>query len=349
MDPGSSSLSRRRIIIRNEDQLIGVASWEQGDYFNKVVRLHLYLNEETPSTDRVIDHLFETVFRDAKPFLPRTIRLYTASEQTRTIATALQRGFVEPFSPDHDETRERLAKFCFGGIVYKNNWSEFSNAFREATGLSLPAECPSLPEFTNTGVPVEMNERQEKFLIQLFDFETLSSPAIVLCPQRAGLIVPIRPHFAEELFPELSDQLSLMPSKEAILHIEKAYFRAPRDVKPFSKGTPILFYQSGKTGGSVIGCGRITSSGIIRVEDVEVSLWRQGVISVQELKKIADKSGTVHVVTFDNINLFPKKVPYSFLRNKELISGANLVTFEKLRADQLTLICKCGFGLEKIS
>ncbi len=75
-------------------------------------------------------------------------------------------------------------------------------------------------------------------------------------------------------------------------------------------------------------------------------MWRQGVLSDHELREIADKSGKIHVFTFDNVNLFPKKVPYRFLLANKLISGANLVTVERLQPEHLSRICRYGFGLE---
>ncbi|MGO9116719.1 MAG: hypothetical protein ACLQPD_03810 [Desulfomonilaceae bacterium] len=345
-DPGSSGSIRKRITIRYEEQLIGVASWDAASRFNRDVRLYFYLNEENPATDKVIDHVFETVFRDTEAFVSKRIFLYNAPEQARTAATAVERGFVKPQLHETGDNPIRLAKFCFRGIVTKNNWPHFTNDFHEATGLRLPDSLPNAAEFLNTGIRIETADRQPAGLIKLFDFETLTSPAIILCPGRTGLIAPIRSGFAGELFAEVKKQSDLFPSKEAILHLEKAYFRSPRNAKLFDRGIPILFYQSGKGSQEVIGCGRITYSEVLSIEKLGVSVWRQGVLSDRELKKIAGKSGNVHVFTFDNFNLFPKRIPYSFLRDNKLISGANLVTVEQLRPEQMSRICRRGFELE---
>ncbi len=218
-DPGSSGSVRKRITIRYEDQLIGVASWDAASRFKLNIRLYFYLNEDNPATDTVIDHLFETVFGDADAFIPRRIFLYTTSEQTRTVGTALERGFVKPILHESGDNPPRLAKFCFRGVVSKNNWPKFTAGFQEATGLRLPHALPAVAEFLNTGISIETGKKQPPVLIKLFDFETLASPAIVLCSGRTGLIAPILPRFAENLFPDLTDQLNLIPSKEAILHI----------------------------------------------------------------------------------------------------------------------------------
>ena len=345
-DPGSSGTTRRRITIRYEDQLIGAASWDVAGRFNRDVRLYFYLNEENPATDRVIDHVFETVFRDSEAFISRRIFLYTTSDQDRTTTTAIERGFIKPQLHDLGDNPIRLAKFCFRGVVTEDNWARFRNELRQAMGLRLPNVLPTAAEFLNTGIRMEMADGHLPWLISLFDFETLTSPAIILCPGRTGLIVPIRSRFAGDLFPEVNEQPQLFPSKEAILHVEKAYFRSPRNLKFFAKGTPVLFYQSGKGSQELIGCGRVTYSEVLTVEQVGVSVWRQGVLSDSELRKIADKSNNIHVFTFDNFNLFPRRVPYGYLRDKKMISGANLVTVERLRPKHTLEICKYGFEFE---
>jgi len=262
------------------------------------------------------------------------------------VATAIERGFVKPQLHETGDSPIRLAKFSFRGVVTKSNWPSFANDFHETTGLRLPSSLPTAAEFLNTGIRIEMPDRQPSGLIKLFDFETLTSPAIVLCPGRTGLIAPIRSGFAGDLFADVNKQSGLFPSKEAILHLEKAYFRSRRNAKLFDRGLLILFYQSGKGSQEVVGCGRITYSEVLPIEELEVSVWRQGVLSHRELKKIADQTGNVHVFTFDNFNLFPKRIPYRFLRDNKLISGANLVTVEQLRPEQISRICRYGFELE---
>ena len=145
--------------------------------------------------------------------------------------------------------------------------------------------------------------------------------------------------------------MDLFPAREAILHVEKAYFRFPRKIKLFERGVPVLFYLSGKGGGTkeVIGCARVTYSEVLSVDQVNVPLRRQGVLSREELLQISDPSDNIHVFTFDNFNLFPERIPFRFLRDSSLITKANLVTVEPLSADHITRLCKCGFGLEDIA
>jgi hypothetical protein len=105
---------------------------------------------------------------------------------------------------------------------------------------------------------------------------------------------------------------------------------------------------SGYGGGTkeVIGCARLTYSEVLSPGGIEVTLARQGVLSRSELEDIANREGKVHVFTFDNFNAFPTRVPFSFLKNKAMISGANLITAQQLSPDHCVQVCEYGFSLE---
>ena len=62
-----------------------------------------------------------------------------------------------------------------------------------------------------------------------------------------------------------------------------------------------------------------------------------------KLVKISDKAERVHAFTFDNFNLFPRRVSFKTLKSKKMISGANLVTAEKVSSKNLAKICEFGF------
>ena len=108
----------------------------------------------------------------------------------------------------------------------------------------------------------------------------------------------------------------------------------------------MLFYLSGAGGGTkeVIGCARITYSDVLSVDEIELKLKRQGVLSRSELEGMANNSGKLHVFTFDNFNEFPTRIPFSFLKNMSMISGANLITTEQLSAKDCAQVCEFGYG-----
>jgi len=343
--PGTNAAQRRRIIARTEDELIAVASWDNPKTLGRHKILHIYVNERLPHSEMVIDHFFESALRDAKPFSARLIILNTGPEQLNTQSTAVARGFLSSFSQANNSSRRSLSKFAFTGLITKENWHSLRNKFKELTDHRLPEKMPNFTEFINTGIIIRNQKGTPVCSLSLFDFEILISPGIVLCPGREGLIVPIKKRFAKNLFELPQTQQSLFPSPEALLHIEKAYFRNSRNASAFRRGKLVLFYLSGAGGGSkeVVGCARITFSEVLSIDEVNVSLARQGVLSPELLDTISDTKKRVHAFTFDNFNLFPRKISFKTLKSKKMISGANLVTAEQLSAKKLAHACEMGF------
>lgn len=345
--PGMRSAQRRRIVARTGDELIAVASWDNPETLGQHRVLHLYVDEKSLQAEMVIDHVFETALRDSNPFSARLVTLDASPEQLKTQSTAVKRGFLGSLSKEGQPTRRPLSKFAFRGLISAENWYSFRKDFRELSGLCLPERLPNILEFTNTGIVIRNHDGTSVCSLNLFDFEVLVSPGIVLCPGREALIVPIQTRFAKNLFALPQTQLSLFNAPEALLRVEKAYFRSPRNASIFRRGKLVLFYLSVAGGGSkeVVGCARVTYSEILSVNEVDITLARQGVLSREILEEIAEEKGRVHAFTFDNFNTFPKRIPFGILKSKKMISRANLVTAEQLSAKNLAHVCELGFCL----
>lgn len=345
--PGSNTAQRRRIIARTDDEIIAVASWDNPKSLGRNKVLYVFVNERSSHSEMVIDHLFESALRDVKP--PAClIHLITGPEQLNTQSTALSRGFLGSFSHEDNTSRKPMSKLAFSGLITKENWYRFKTEFTDLTDHRLPDKMPNITEFINTGIIIRNKKNIPVCSLGLFEFEILVSPGIVLCPGRAALIVPIKIGFAKNLFELPQPQQSLFPAPEALLHVEKAYFRNPRNASAFKRGELVLFYLSGAEGGSkeVVGCARITFSDVLSINEVNISLARQGVIPVELLKTISDKKNRVHAFTFDNFCFFPNRIPFKTLKSKKMISGANLVTAEKLSSKKLDQALRIGFSLQ---
>ncbi len=346
---GSNSTPRRRIIARSGGDLIAVASWDGPNRLSRPTVLYLYVEESCPFAETVIDHVLESVLRDTHLRSMRLVLLDTAIDQSKTITTALKRGFLSSFSGGTRSISRRLNKLTYSGLITSNNWNTFCVEVEKITGLGLPVKMPTLEELNHTGIVINNQSDSSICNLSLFDFETLVSPGVVLCPGRAALVIPIQIKFAKHLFVYVQAQGELFPAPEALLRVEKAYFRSARKASYFNPGSLILFYLSGSGGGTkeVIGCARITYSNILSIHDVELTLERQGVLSRFELERIANRSGKLHVFTFDNLNLFSVRVPFEFLKRGAMISGANLVTVEQLSSKHCVQILEYGFGLRR--
>jgi GNAT superfamily N-acetyltransferase/predicted nucleic acid-binding protein len=348
LHPGTNSSPRIRLYAKTGDRIIGVASW---DSYTALVRekiLYLYVDEDSSKADMVIDHVLEASLRGIESFCPFIMVLNTGIEQPKTISTALNRGFLSSTVDNDRSHRRELSKFVFNGMLTNDIWYNFKLKFEELTEFKLPERMPTEDEFNNTGIIIK-NHKGKPICLTLFDFETLVSPGIVLCPGRGAVIVPIRKKYAQNLFAIPHTQLDLFYSPEALLHIEKAYFRSYRNAAIFKQGNLILFYISGSDGGAkeILGCGRITYSENISVNKAELLLERQGALTKSELKNIANRDNIVHAITFDNYYEFNNKISFSQLKSNKLISGANLVTAELILHQELKKICEIGFNNDK--
>jgi GNAT superfamily N-acetyltransferase/predicted nucleic acid-binding protein len=346
--PGSSLSPRRRITARIADRLIAIAAWDNPSTLRRQNILHLYIDERLPHAETVIDHFLETVLRDSPPSSGRLLTLETAVEQVKTKSTASRRGFLSSLLDFGRPSGGQLTKYIFKGLIYKDNWGSFSRDFRDLTGLILPEKIPHFDEFDNTGISIRHHSGAPLYNLTLFEFEILVSPAVVACPGRGAVIVPIQAQFARDLLEYADTQMNLFPAQEALCHVEKAYFRSPRKSKLFKRGLLVLFYLSGSGGGSkeVIGCARVTYSENLSISEARgIVLLRQSVLSIALLEGIADSKGRVHAFTFDNYNTFPTRIPFNVLKTKKLISGANMVTVEPLSAKHAVQACEIGFSI----
>lgn len=344
--PGTISSPRRRITARTGADLIAVASWDGPASLSTPKVLHLYVDEISPCAETIIDHVLELALRDMQPLTVRLVALGAPIDQTKARSTAAKRGFIRTFPNALHSPLGQLNKLVFNGLISPENWGVFSKEVEKIAGLRLPIRIPTFEEFSHTGIIIKNHLDAFVCSLKLFDFETLVSPGVVLCPGRAAVVVPIQLRFAKGLFTYVQTQGELFPAPEALLHVEKAYFRSTAKTSIFTRGTLVLFYLSGSAGGTkeVIGCARITYSEVLPPDKIELSLERQGVLSRCDLEDLANSNGDLHVFTFDNYNPFPIRIPFNVLRSRAMISGANLITAEQLSPKHCAQVCEYGFG-----
>jgi len=208
LHPGMAPSPRIRIVAFIGNRILGVASWENSKCLIRERILYLYVDENSIQAEMIIDHVIEASLRDTAIFTPMIIILNTGSEQPKTISTALKRGFLSTFGDDERKPRKELYKFVFNGRITAKNWYDFKDKFEELTDLILPERIPNINEFENTGIIIKTRIGKYSCL-SLFDFETLVSPGIVLCPGRDAIIVPIRKKYAKNFFALSHTQMDL--------------------------------------------------------------------------------------------------------------------------------------------
>jgi len=334
LNSGTKEVPRRFLCANEDEGVVGFTSWDAPIQLIKSIRLYLYVDEENKNAQRIIDHMLETFSRDIINNTIHRIDLHIHSGDDLTKNTALKRGFLKLHRDEESSHRIILSKIYFGGVLYEKNWAEFIREYKDLSGFSLSPAIPAYKDFVNTGISIKIENFNDSYqnYIKLFEFETYVSPGIVLCKGRDSIIVPIRKDYSEDLLGNYSEQLPLFNSLQAQLHLEKAYFKSPRNALNFKKGTSIFFYESGHNNGSmeIIGCARITYSDIIHINEVEGKFNRQGVLPTEKLKEICDGNDMLHVFTFDNFTIAPNKVDIRFLKKEKFVSGANLITAERI-------------------
>ena len=350
-NPGTSTSPRTRLGVKTGNDILGIASWDESNQFRSEQEFHLYVNEEHHAAERIIDHMLEVVSRGGKPLQLRKISLHTSPKQTKTRQTAIRRGFCSSFDIKQQKTRSGLRKVSLKGFVTPENWPSFANDFNALTGLQLPSEMPTLKEFQHTGILLKSNNETRPLPLKLFEFETLISPAVLLPRKRNGILIPIRYCFAKDLLYGIRNQMELFNDKEALFHVEKAYFRSNRNIDIFNIGQPLVIYVSGKGALSkcAIGIARVTFSKAMNVEEAKLRLARQGVLNEKELGSICDTEGLLHAITFDNFMPFTETIAYKTLKKIDSIGKANFITAEEIPSDSLKKICEIGFQAEGVN
>jgi len=335
LDPGAVDMPRRRILGFASTSIIAIASWDAPNIRGGVCEAFLYINTTHPNVSKITDHLLESLSRDSVARCFKRTNLSINPGDSELTAIVLECGYRKVKG-----SYSRFSKVTYCGPVFSEDWPAFIKAYEEISGFRLPLRAPNHQEFENSGVVVKNTESSDSYNVKLFDFETLNSPAIILCPDRQGVLIPIRQIYANDLLSQVRRQKELFPSREVLLHVEKSYFKKPSGTKRFAKGMPVIFYVSSSGGGSkeAIGCARITYSDEITPQEACVKLTRQGVLSASQLESMKNKHGLVHAITFDNFNLFPNAISYELLKKLECVSKANLVTSEFLTYKQLCAV-----------
>lgn len=340
LSPGASGNERRRVCALVDGELSGIASWRRPSKLKPEIILYLYVDETKRESQRVIEHFLELALREKSQATIFGMHLIHGLGQTFTRSIALKRGFRSRLSTTSD-AQQPLYKISAGGVVTEESWSRFLKTIRKLSEVTLEPTMPSFEDVIREKLKLLQRRHKGETRIDLFDLETLMSPGLFLFPGRQGLIAPIREDYAEELMGEVSPQKSFLPAQEAILRVEKAYFRSPRRASIVTKGSPLVFYVSGPRGRAV-GRARITSSAVLPVGDVVRQYERQGVLSSERLASLADAKGRVHVFTFDNFSQFPRPVTFKELQTLDC-SPANLITIAPLGAEQLRSLMVAGY------
>lgn len=301
----------------------------------------LVIDENAPEIFHIADSCLNLLFETTLNRDFSQINLKIIKDASVIAGILKERGFLK--TDDTGHAFAEYTKIWINKVITKKVWTSVIEFFKDSIGFEINPLFPNYNEIASGGIILHYNA--EKYRIKLFDFEQYFSPSILLCKGRPGVIVPIQKNYSEAFFPQKKSQGELFADKIASVSFEKVYFKAPRQQKCNSRGMLAFFYESGKDGGSktIIGYGRITSSQIVQTDNISDRFYRQGVLSTDGVRQ-RSKNNKIHVITFSNFSLFTTPIPYSKLKEKNLISKANLVTTEEISCDSVEEIFKLGLN-----
>ncbi len=209
---------RSRLLIYVDNSIVGVGSWDQFSGFKRQINAYMYYNEHLLEARAIVDYVLEAVSRVAIGSKATKIILRTMGITAR--GTALQRGY-RPIFPNTDTAdMSTMVKLSYEAIILPEDWAKLQKWFQEQTGFELDPLMPTFKDAFSLGIKVKKENGAAEFRT-VFDLETFLAPSLILFPGRDGIILPIMEEYAQELLPSSEGQLNLLPSKEALIRIER--------------------------------------------------------------------------------------------------------------------------------
>lgn len=341
LNPGTTQQPAEQRVVKVGDRIVGVASLAPPTILGQPWIAHVYVEESRPESQVTAEHLFDWLQRPRSFGKLYRIDLHSVAGKLTTKQVALDCGFRR-VQTGNGGSSATLSKLVYGGFVLPDRWRSFSTDFREQTGLRLAATMPAWSEASDKGIEISQAETAGNH-IPLFDFETLISPGLLLPVGRTGVVVPVRPNYAEQLLPPTVKQSSLLPDREAAFRLERAYFFRAGRHGLLPRGTIVVFYLS-EPRMEAAAVARATFSATLSKEEAVATLSRQGVLTSADIEARADAEGRVTAFTFDCLTGIPRTVSYSDLKRLDCVGPANYVAAEAISHDQLLRIVSAGFG-----
>lgn len=143
----------------------------------------------------------------------------------------------------------------------------------------------------------------------------------------SNYVIPIRQTFASELLGY--DAPLLARDKDLGISRRHVYYKSA-PYKPSAPGR-ILWYVSGKRGGSIVAASQLVSSHTGVPQDLHARFRKYGVWSQQDIADIADKKGRAVALRFGDTEIFRSEVPLAWADRIAKENGNKLSTVPTAR------------------
>lgn len=332
---GTASAPRRRELVRSNGDLVCFASWDPPSPASRERQLYIYADEGHPDASLAINNLLESACRDIGHQNLAIFFLKTLVHQHLVRSTAISFGF-------HSETADRpknsvLRKACLGRAIVPEKWNKLKDDVEEAIGVKVSG---SLSSGGSNPIMVE-DAKGKQISVSLLELEELLSPAVLSAPDRPGVIFPIWPSYAEELF-HGGQQLSFLDQQSAILKPTKAYIGGNYGSVP--EGGLAFFYESSRQNGrsAIIAVARILKRYSLTKEQAKSISADRGVLPDQAIDGVTDYKALKTVTDIDSIMLFKNPIGYRELCKLGCDNGMNFITSTPINPDQCVALIRAG-------
>lgn len=330
--PAKSSAQKVKVrAVHENEEIVGVSLYLAPTTIEASAKMLVHVRTDHSSSETLAEHLLDESIREASHAGPVTIELRRIAGQTVVNQAAKLRGFLTASDPDV------LIKVALGRPLTANTWSSLARQMRRRTGLSLPDNLPH--ETLDVGIRAPDGAL---LTVKMSALEAALSPTIIAWPGRDGVIVPIAKSFADDLL-GTAEQLALFGRPSAAFLGLRIYFNSPRTSHLMRPGSPILFYESKRTGGraAIVAAARIVDTTVLPKEQVSGEFFRRAV--VEDLEPLTTSS-EVLATSFDNLIRFPNLVTLESLRAVGAEGTSNLQTSTALPSIMLGKILDLGWS-----
>lgn len=318
--------------ISEAAQIVGVSVCKMPDRVDGAARITVHVRPDHVLSELLADYLLDICCREACRSGPVLVELPQVAGQPTVRQTAVRKGFLSPNSKDS------MVKLALGRPLTPNSWQTTALQVFRKTRLRLPEKMPDASE---SNVELRTPDGREITVNRQVLDEALG-PTLIIWPGRDGVIIPIGSVYAEFLL-GTSDQLNLFGSPPAAFMTRRTYFNSPRAASLMKPDSPVLFYESKRTGGrgAIIAAARIVDVTIMDKKSVPDSLFRSAV--VRDLDPIS-ASKDVLASSFEGLLRLPNPVPLEALRELGAVGSANLQTVTPIDANALCSILETGWS-----
>ncbi len=337
---GVQASTRQSIAIAFKDEVICAAFWQPQSVLQGGLEALLLVDEDQVSSLVSVNALLNRLSRIASERGPARVQIIIPNSAIGAQDVAIRYGFMRCSEIDLEVSRYQ--RLSIGGVVDAASWPSARKNLQETADMRLAENFAAIAD-DEQRVHFQ-NQNGNEFMIDLFDLETNLSPTMFLLPGRGAVLVPIRSAYADDLLGTAA-QGSLLPKPRAAVLHERTYFSAARNERLLVKGTPIVFYESGKFGGrsAAVAVARVTGTVVVAKGQIDSPLLEGGVVDKEGIQDLSS-STQIAATTMDNVMRLRKPVPLKLLRGFGCIDKANLITSRSITSDQLKKIMAEGQG-----